>query len=351
MPTILSFAQGLLDLAAAEARRRPELARKALRTAAGLPPHATAAWRGLAELNEREGNLAAAREAWREVLARAPEDGSAHSELARLLAAEGRFEEALGHDARAATAGSNPDPAAHGLRLLRVGRTDEALAGLRAALAAEPNNTAVRAALTAATQAEQEPRTLRFPTGEAAARPTNAAPPPGAVGGRTGGEGASGGQQRNTPRPRSAAPAAGLPKLAANVTLAACLKGWGEARISALRERLGLLPKESPAAARAELAAVLQDEGTLRPLLAGLPAPARRLLKSLVKLGGFAPAAALFQTAGPEAPPPDFAQPLLDLGVLHLGADARGENLVAAIPATLLAPVSAALAKAKSRGR
>jgi hypothetical protein len=53
-------------------------------------------------------------------------------------------------------------------------------------------------------------------------------------------------------------------------------------------------------------------------------------------MGGYVPAAALFQTEGPDAPPPDYAQPLLSAGLVFFGRPVRGRVMMAAVPVDLL---------------
>jgi hypothetical protein len=67
-----------------------------------------------------------------------------------------------------------------------------------------------------------------------------------------------------------------------------------------------------------------------------------------VKAGGYMPASVLFQNTGPDAPPPDYVQPLLASGVCFFGrekprrADAEAK-LVALVPADLRLPLAKAL--------
>jgi hypothetical protein len=61
------------------------------------------------------------------------------------------------------------------------------------------------------------------------------------------------------------------------------------------------------------------------------------LLATLVQLGGYVPATTVFQTTGSDAPPPDYAQSLISLGLVVFGQSTRGRrSMVLAVPVDLL---------------
>jgi hypothetical protein len=114
------------------------------------------------------------------------------------------------------------------------------------------------------------------------------------------------------------------------------LRRSGTAASATIYDALGLLGKEEPREQAADVASFLADADTLAHLVRGLPLASRRLLKTLVSMGGYVPAAALFQTEGPDAPPPDYAQPLLSAGLVFFGRPVRGRVMMAAVPVDLL---------------
>jgi Flp pilus assembly protein TadD len=116
------------------------------------------------------------------------------------------------------------------------------------------------------------------------------------------------------------------------------LRRSGGGVIGGIYDSLGLLGKiESDSQAR-EIAAFLADADSLARVVRELPTASRKLLKTLVQLGGYVPATAVFQTTGPDAPPPDFAQPLFAAGLASFGRTTRNRRrpMVIAIPVDLL---------------
>jgi len=56
------------------------------------------------------------------------------------------------------------------------------------------------------------------------------------------------------------------------------------------------------------------------------------------------PASVLFQNTGPDAPPPDYVQPLVEQGMLFFGREkSSSTKLVAMVPADVLMPLAKAL--------
>jgi len=120
------------------------------------------------------------------------------------------------------------------------------------------------------------------------------------------------------------------------------LRRSGAGVIASIYDSLGLLGKvESDSQAR-EIAAFLADADSLARVVKELPAASRKLLKTLVQLGGYVPATAVFQTTGPDAPPPDFAQPLFASGLASFGRTTRTRRqpMVVSIPVDLLGRLS-----------
>ena len=133
---------------------------------------------------------------------------------------------------------------------------------------------------------------------------------------------------------------AAVPVLDGDMELKDVLKKMGRQVTAQVYQGLGLLGKARPQDQRAEISAVLLRRAFLNSLVKRLPAESRKLLRSLVRLGGLAPASVLFQNTGPDAPPPDYVQPLLSSGLLFFGSAPRRQKseqgLLAVIPADLL---------------
>lgn len=125
------------------------------------------------------------------------------------------------------------------------------------------------------------------------------------------------------------------------------LKALGSAYTHQLYDNLGLIGKGTPAAQRTEIRAVLAERSFLSSLVKGLPTDSRKLLRTVVRAGGYVPASVLFQNTGLDAPPPDHAQPLLKSGLIYFGKSAANRRtkaaLVAAIPSDLLTALASVL--------
>jgi tetratricopeptide (TPR) repeat protein len=96
----------------------------------------------------------------------------------------------------------------------------------------------------------------------------------------------------------------------------------------------------SPASRRrAAIVRTLLDSQALRRVVKRLSIHARRLLRNAVRVGGCLPTGALLQNTGPEAPPADYARPLIQLGLMYVGRlpqrRSKGIVQVAIIPADL----------------
>ena len=116
------------------------------------------------------------------------------------------------------------------------------------------------------------------------------------------------------------------------------LRRSGAGVTASIYDSLGLLGKVDSDSQAREIAAFLTDADSLARVVRELPAASRKLLKTLVQLGGYVPATAVFQTTGPGAPPPDFAQPLFATGLASFGRTTRKRRqpMVISIPIDLL---------------
>ena len=116
------------------------------------------------------------------------------------------------------------------------------------------------------------------------------------------------------------------------------LRRSGGGVTASIYDSLGLLGKVDSDSQAREIAAFLADADSLARVVRELPVPSRKLLKTLVQLGGYVPATAVFQTTGPDAPPPDFAQPLFAAGLASFGRTTRKRRqpMVISIPVDLL---------------
>jgi hypothetical protein len=135
-------------------------------------------------------------------------------------------------------------------------------------------------------------------------------------------------------------PTSDLVALEEGMDLQSTLKKVGQVVTGAIYRDLGLIGKTRPHLQREQIVGALLQRTFLNTLSKKLPADSRKLLRTVVRLGGYVPASVLFQNTGPEAPPPDIVQPLLRLGLLYLGREAgkrpkNGEGLVAVIPVDL----------------
>lgn len=124
------------------------------------------------------------------------------------------------------------------------------------------------------------------------------------------------------------------------MTLPEILRRSGSSCVAGIYDNLGLMGKTDPSQRSRDVVGALSDNDNLASIVRGLPLASRRLLKSVVQLGGYVPAAAVFQTAGPDAPPPDFAQPLLAAGLVYFGRStkrrANKNPLMLVVPIDLL---------------
>jgi Flp pilus assembly protein TadD len=121
------------ELEVAEAHYRDSLALK----------QQPAIYNDLGFVLERQGLLDEAAGAYREAIKLDPGSASAHYNFGSLLARSGRFAEAESHLRRALRITPNTQTyTALGICLWRLGRTDEAIANLRAATEADPTNAA-----------------------------------------------------------------------------------------------------------------------------------------------------------------------------------------------------------------
>ena len=132
-----------------------------------------------------------------------------------------------------------------------------------------------------------------------------------------------------------------VPVLTADLTLSEVLKKSGSGPIARIHEHLGLLGTGRPHVLRAAVTKTLLQRTFLNSLTKRLPRDSNKLLRTVVRSGGYVPASVLFQNTGPDAPPPDYVQPLLQAGLLYFGRQAaRGakarQGLVAVIPTDLL---------------
>lgn len=148
--------------------------------------------------------------------------------------------------------------------------------------------------------------------------------------------------------PESAASIGATLKLHADLTIQEILQQGGAELTAAIHETLGLLGSPRGERQRRRIAAALQQKSFLVSLVRRLPTATRRLLRTLVRAGGFVPLAVLFQNTGPDAPPPDYAQPLVAHGLVFFGVDAKsrakaGAPLVAMIPGDIIDRLALAL--------
>ncbi len=121
------------------------------------------------------------------------------------------------------------------------------------------------------------------------------------------------------------------------MSLLEILRRSGSAASSSIYHSLGLLGKEDFESQAREISAYLTDAESLERVVRELPAASRKLLATLVQLGGYVPATTVFQTTGPDAPPPDYAQSLISLGLVVFGQSTRGRRpMVLAVPVDLL---------------
>jgi hypothetical protein len=146
----------------------------------------------------------------------------------------------------------------------------------------------------------------------------------------------------SAPKPKASPP--GPPVLTPRMTIADVLKRMGKGAALAIGESLGLFGKEAPKAIRTEISAAFADQSFVRRIVQSLPTETRRLLRTVVRAGGYMPASVLFQNTGPDAPPPDYVQPLVRQGMLFFGREkASSQKFVAVVPADLLLPLAKAL--------
>jgi len=146
------------------------------------------------------------------------------------------------------------------------------------------------------------------------------------------------------PTPQAKTPTSGPPVLTATMTIADVLKRMGRNTALSVGDALGLFGKEAPKDIRKEISAAFADHGFVRRQVQSLPTETRRLLRTVVRAGGFMPASVLFQNTGPDAPPPDYVQPLVEQGMLFFGREkASSTKLVAMTPADLIAGLAKAL--------
>lgn len=152
-------------------------------------------------------------------------------------------------------------------------------------------------------------------------------------------------QAKQNSRPE---PVVGPVPLTASMTLVETLKAVGANTTGLIYQALGLVGKNRVATQRRELEQVFGSRTFLTNVIKRLPDDSRKLLRTLVRAGGYVPASTLFQNTGPEAPPPDYVQPLLQRGLLFLGEGTRTSTvaetpLVAMIPADLLRNIAVVL--------
>lgn len=124
------------------------------------------------------------------------------------------------------------------------------------------------------------------------------------------------------------------------MTLTEVLRRAGSSCVAGIYDTLGLFGKLDEQERRRDVVGALSDCDNLAAIVRRLPSASRRLLTSVVRLGGYVPATAAFQTTGPDAPPPDFAQPLLAAGLMYFGRStkrrAKTNPLMLVIPIDLL---------------
>jgi len=148
----------------------------------------------------------------------------------------------------------------------------------------------------------------------------------------------------SNPSSKAKTPSAGPPVLSPTMTISEVLKRMGRNVALSVGEALGLFGKEAPRDLRKEIAAAFDDQGFVQRQVQSLPTETRRLLRTVIRAGGFMPASVLFQNTGPDAPPPDYVQPLVERGVLFFGREkASSTKLVAMTPADLIGGLAKAL--------
>lgn len=132
-----------------------------------------------------------------------------------------------------------------------------------------------------------------------------------------------------------------LPTYGPQMEISAVLKQSGTAFVAQLYEQLGLMGKTRADLRRKEIQTVLLQRSFLKSMIKRFSPPTRKLLRTIVQSGGYLPANVLFQNTGPDAPPPETSQPLLQCGLLYLGREqSRGRGakpgMVAVVPVDLL---------------
>lgn len=152
-------------------------------------------------------------------------------------------------------------------------------------------------------------------------------------------------EKKRSSRPRkNDAPAAkesdGLPLYDREMRLLEVLKLAGAGQVAVIYESLGLMGKVRTDHRRREISQALMQAPFVNAVVRELPAASRRVLRTLVRAGGFVPLGVLFQNTGPEAPPPDYVQPLIRNGLVYLGRDKKSKSKagpppVAMVPADL----------------
>ena len=130
-------------------------------------------------------------------------------------------------------------------------------------------------------------------------------------------------------------------RLSPESSLKEILKAGGRAYTERVYHELGLMGKSRSDHQRAAVCTVLMEKAFLASLVRRLPASSRKLLRTVVAAGGFVPMTVLFQNTGPDAPPPDYAQPLVACGLVYFGLDGSSRRKanppsVAVVPVDLL---------------
>jgi tetratricopeptide (TPR) repeat protein len=137
------------------------------------------------------------------------------------------------------------------------------------------------------------------------------------------------------------------PMIASDMTLADVFRKLGRARTRMIANHIGVIGSTSGSVRLQEIVHSLRDTVFLRRLVQSLPIDSRKLLRTLVQSGGFVPANVLFQNTGPDAPPPDYVQPLLAAGLCFFGVDSNrndsSRELVALVPRDQLASLAQVL--------
>lgn len=116
------------------------------------------------------------------------------------------------------------------------------------------------------------------------------------------------------------------------------LRRGGTAVVGPTYESLGLLGKVDTRSQAEEISRYFVDVDSLSRVVRQLPTASRRLLKTLVRAGGYVPAASLYQTTAEDAPPPDYVQPILRAGIAFFGRPTREKKtaLVLVVPSDLM---------------